>query len=433
MQYFNTAQMDRISLQTISKVVKKSFDNSLLTIDNSSAIYYDLDFIEGNIHTLKQIFPSSTIHTIAVKANPLIKILGMLNKFGVGVETASISELDIGHKLGFPSYKIVFDSPTKTWSELQYALKLGVHINADSLNELTRISELYSNIESQSNIGIRINPQVGSGTIKSTSVADKVSKFGVPIKKRGEIIEAYMKYKWLNSIHFHIGSQGISVTQLLEGWDEVYDLTKEINKGLENLGRQVKYFDIGGGFPVSYTTNDRPPTMKLYIKKASSLYPELFSDKYTLITEFGRYVSANTAFAISRVEYVKDEKSYKILSTHLGADFLLRKAYNPDDWHHDISVLDKYGNIKKGTDNVKYTIAGPLCFSNDIIGENLDLPPVNEGDFIVIHDVGAYTLSMWSRYNSRQVPKVVGYSGTDIDFIVLKEKESIDDLYNFWT
>ena len=423
---------DRILKKDISSILKKAINTEGLINKNDSAIvFYDLEFLNDRVDYIKQLFPGDSIHAIAIKANPLIKVLEIFKDANVGLETASLPELFLAEKTGINPAKIVFGSPSKTIDEIEYALKLGTHLNADSFIELTRIAKLYDQIKSDSNIGIRINPQVGSGTIKSTSVADKISKFGIPIDEhRQEIIELFLKYKWLNGIHLHIGSQGISIMQLLAGLKKVYELVEEINSLLDTKGRQIVFFDLGGGFPVSYNFDDPIPSIDKYIKLARVNYPELFSGKYKLITEFGRYINANTAWAASRVEYIKDESNYKILSIHLGADFLLRKAYDPLDWHHEISVLDRDGNIKTGRDSKKYIVAGPLCFAGDIIAKDIELPVVEEGDYIVIHDTGAYTLSMWSRYNSRQMPKVIGYR--DNSFCILKERESLNDLYNFW-
>ena len=193
---------DRILRKDISETFEKAINTEGLINKNDSAIiFYDLDFLNERVDSLKQLFPKDTIHAIAVKANPLIKILEEFKDANVGLETASLPELFIAEKLGFSSNKIVFDSPSKTTEEIEYALKLGTHLNADSFIELVRISKLYEATKSVSNIGIRINPQVGSGTIKSTSVADKISKFGIPIDEhRQEIIESFLKYKWLNGI-----------------------------------------------------------------------------------------------------------------------------------------------------------------------------------------------------------------------------------------
>ena len=420
---------DRININSISKIVKQSIEENVFLKYDTSLIVYDYDFLKNRIEKLKNLFPETTNHAIAVKSNPLIKILEYYRELGTGLETASLPELFIAEKVGIQVSKIVFDSPSKTREEILYALKLGVHLNIDSFSELKRVSNLLKDIDSKSNIGLRINPQVGSGTIKTTSVADKISKFGIPINEHyDEIVKAYINNECLNGIHIHIGSQGISIEQLIHGLKKVYNLAEKINQSLRKLNRRIKFFDIGGGFPVSYGNNE-VPQIEEYVSRINQKFPKLFKE-YNIVTEFGRFVNANSAFAISRVEYVKNENDYKILSIHLGADFMLRKAYNPNDWHHEISVLDSKGNIKEGIDNKNYIIAGPLCFASDIIAKDLSLPVVEEGDLIIIHDVGAYTLSMWSRYNSRRIPKILGYKNNR--FSIIRNKEKNIDLYNFW-
>ncbi len=111
----------------------------------------------------------------------------------------------------------------------------------------------------------------------------------------------------------------------------------------------------------------------------------------------------------------------------------LRKCYNPGDWHHEISVVDRSGHAKSSGEMKKYTVAGPLCFAGDIIAREIELPEVNEGDYLIIHDTGAYTLSMWSRYNSRQIPEVIGYRNDGERFELLKAREDIERIQDFWS
>lgn len=410
--------------------------DGLISTDDTALLFYDLDFLSERIINLKNLFPQNTFHAIAVKANPLIKILKHINTLDAGLEVASIAELHLAQEAGFPSGKIVFDSPAKTNQELEYALKTGVWLNADSFDELDRIGAILRNIKSESKIGIRLNPQVGSGSIQITSVSDFISKFGIPLDDHREKLKEYFfKYEWLKGVHVHVGSQGCPASLLLGGIKKVLDFANEINESFKDqyVAKRIEVFDMGGGLAVSYDENISAVSMKEYRALLEEKIPGLFSGNFKLITEFGRYIHANTGWAASRVEYVKREKNYNIIMTHLGADFLLRACYNPKDWHHQITVVDKDGNLKTGKDHYKYWVAGPLCFAGDILAKDIELPVVEEGDYILIHDVGAYTLSMWSRYNSRQIPKVLGYHGIKGDFEILKDREDLQDLIDFWS
>lgn len=419
-------------VEAIPAYIQKVVSNKRILRNNNAVIVYDLEQISERIQKLQYYFPRNTLHALAIKANPLLNLLRLQQTDGVGLEAASLPEVYMAMKAGYKAKDIVFDSPCKTIEDLEFALTAGVRINADSLEELERINELYRELGSKSIIGLRINPQLGIGKIKATSVAGLVSKFGVPMdEQEAEILEAYSKYKWLRGIHLHIGSQGMSQDQLVRGVEKVYKMATRIKELRAALGWHFDMFDIGGGFPVSYSKNRIAPDIKDYVDTLKRRCPKLFDGTYKLITEFGRYIFANTATAITKVEYVKDFQDKKVAITHLGADFLLRKIYNPEDWHHDLSVVDSKGNLKIGVDHKPYMVAGPLCFGGDIIEEHVELPVIEPKDRLLIHDVGAYTLSMWSRYNSRRIPLVLGYSRGELT--VLKKKESMLDILKFWT
>lgn len=412
----------------LSHAIKKK---GLFTQSDSAVIFYDLSLIKKRINELKKYFPPNTLHTAAIKANPLFNILRFIQKLNIGSEAASLPELFLAQQAGFHSDKIVFDSPIKTKEEIEYALKSNVHINADSLYELERIARLKNKINSKSTIGIRINPQVGVGRIKMTSVAGEYSKFGIPIKEfRKELLASFVKYNWLTGVHLHIGSQGCDIKMLVEGSKIVYDFVTEVNDHLKR--KQINIFDIGGGMPVSYNKNETPPSMKMYSELMRKNCRQLFTNEFDIITEFGRWILANTGWAVSKVEYVKKSNRIDTIMIHLGADMFIRKIYNPKDWHHEISVVDLNGRLKTGK-RKNYCIAGPLCFAGDILEREIFLPEVREGDLIIIHDTGAYTSSMWSRYNSRQFPKVIGYENDGKKFLILKQRESLESIKKFWS
>ena len=149
-----------------------------------------------------------------------------------------------------------------------------------------------------------------------------------------------------------------------------------------------------------------------------------------MITEFGRAIHANCGLAVSRVEYVKPAQQLAVI--HLGADLLLRPVYRPQDWQHEFFVLDRLGNPKPGPTH-PLTIAGPLCFAGDCLARDVPLPAVEPGDWLVIRDVGAYTLSLWSRHCNRGIPAVIGYDPARTAALrVLRPQETPADVVRFW-
>ena len=419
----------RIHDDTVTTVLGKAIKNKLLNDDNSSLILYDLDYLKERITNVQEFFPSTTLHAVAIKSNPLPVILEYLKRLNAGAEAATLPEVYLAEKSGYTSEDIVFDSPAKTCKDIEYVLKKGYHINADSMDELERIDNLITDFDTNSTAGLRINPQTGTGDIHMTSTSGQYSKLGVPLDEKKHLIEeCYDKYQWLNGVHLHIGSQGYSVDQLIQGIKKVYDFIEDINPVINN---RIKIFDIGGGLPVAYKKNQEDPSIKEFVHKLRRNCPQLFSDRYKIITEYGRYIHANTGWVASRVEYIKKSNDCNTAVIHIGSDLLMRRCYFPEQWHHEISVRDKQGREKKNKP-VTYTVAGPLCFQGDIIARNIELPELEQGDYVIIHDTGAYTLSMWNRHLSRQIPLTVGYFNKGNQFISVKEKESLEDIYNFW-
>jgi diaminopimelate decarboxylase len=207
----------------------------------------------------------------------------------------------------------------------------------------------------------------------------------------------------------------------------VYDLGRDIAR--EQGPGRLTTFDLGGGLPTAYRDGDEPPTPADYVAALGERCPGLFDGSLTLVTEFGRMLAAPCAVAASRVEYVKGQRGHRTAVLHLGADLFVRECYNPKFWPHRTGLLDHRGRAKTGRAGL-WHLAGPLCFSGDFPVWQAKLPDISAGDIVVVRDVGAYTLSMWSRYNSRQMPRVLGVrQGL---FSVLREREEPQDVVRFW-
>lgn len=418
----------RISIEETATIVRAVRRHHGLG-QSASVIIHHMDLMRARLAALQAAFPEGTLHAVAIKANPLLEILREIVRRGCGLEAASIEEVQLALAADCPAEHIVFDSPAKTPEEIEQALCWGVHLNVDNFDELERVAAVRSLVESKSVVGLRINTMVGSGTIRHTSVSKTGSKFGVSwMCDRPQVIAAFDRYSWLSGLHTHVGSQGCDLQLLVEAASRISILRQAI---MEETGREVPYIDLGGGLPTSYCTGTTAPTPAQYRSLLDKQVPALFAPEVSLITEFGRAVHANCGIAASRVEYVKPSQCLAVI--HLGADFLLRRVYCPQDWLHEIFVLDRRGFPKTGKPT-PITIVGPLCFAGDIVASDILLPPIEEGDWIVIRDVGAYTLSMWSRHCSRAIPPVLGYDPHLTEKLrVLRHGETANDVVRFWS
>lgn len=327
---------------------------------NKLALVYDLDAIDMAFQALLTSFPSHFEHRFAIKSCPLAFFLRRAIENGVGLECASIVEVQHALRLGCAPSKIVFDSPCKTRRDIAFALSAGVEVNADNFDEL-EIIRAHAEELFQSNfpectprfaghlprIGLRVNPLLGAGSNKVLSVSTVHSKFGVPLTpaNRVKIIEFFRENPWMSGLHCHVGSQGCTLEMLARGGAIISELANEIDAAA-GVSR-VKVLNIGGGLPSNYDSDDVAPTFASYVDVLRSCAPLLFErNGRTILTEFGRAVSSKTGWTISEVEYVKqhepvEDSSAQLAQTaiiHAGSDLFVRTCYVPALFPHRLSV-----------------------------------------------------------------------------------------------
>ncbi|MFB8026287.1 MULTISPECIES: diaminopimelate decarboxylase [unclassified Streptomyces] len=408
-------------------------EEGLLGENRPLAGFLDADGIRDSVVALRDAFAAGpdvqVLHTFAAKAASLIPVLRLLAESGMGCEVASPGELRLAVEAGFPPARIVLDSPAKTRDELRLALALGVAVNADSLGELRRIEGLHSP-GSASVLGLRVNPQVGGGSIGAMSTATATSKFGVALRDPGareQVVQAFADRPWLTRLHAHVGSQGCSLELIASGIAETYRLAEEINGRLGT--RRVTGIDIGGGLPVNFADDEARPAFTEYVAALRTAAPGLFDGRYDLVTEFGRSLLAKNGFIGARVEYTKDAGGRRIALTHAGAQIATRTVFMPDAWPLRVGAFDGTGRPRSGPPMVQ-DIAGPCCFAGDIVAHARELPELREGDFVTLYDTGAYYFSTPWAYNSLPRPAVYGFAGGPgaIRFAPVRDAQSLDSV-----
>jgi diaminopimelate decarboxylase len=390
--------------------------------------------LQGLTHSVKDLlgaFPDHFRHCFAVKANPYQKVLKSLHLAGMGAEVASLPELELALKAGFKAGEIVFDAPVKTPQEIDRALHLGIAFNIDNFQELERVIKWFENNSSTSSIGFRINPQIGAGSVASTSTATMTSKFGIGIKDKGnreQLVEACKNHAWIDTIHVHVGSVGCPLDLMCKGIAVAMELADEINHETGTL--QISKFDIGGGLPVDFSQDKDNPGFHEYVRALREAVPDLFDPKYHVTTEFGRAIIAKNAVTIGRVEYAKTMGGTPIALTHVGVQTLIRTVYEPENWRRRISAFNSTGETKNGT-LIEQDIAGPACFSGDLIAKQRALPLLEQGDYIMVHDTGAYQFSNHYQYNALPRIPVYGYTIDNeerLNFESISQGQSTDDV-----
>ncbi|WP_143631322.1 diaminopimelate decarboxylase [Streptomyces sp. 1-11] len=419
------------------EAVRGAVEQGLLGPDAAVVGLLDVTGIRESAGALRAAFDAvvapgtPVLHAFAVKASPLVPVLRLLHEEGIGAEVASPGELALVRAAGLPPENTVLDSPAKTPAELREALALGVAVNADNPQELDRLDALVASAATRSPLGIRVNPQIGGGTIGATSTATETSKFGVALRDEGArewVVQAYADRPWLTRLHAHTGSQGIPLALLARGVAETYALAEEINARIGR--RQIDTLDIGGGLPVNFESEATAPTYAQYARTLKAEVPGLFDGRYGLVTEFGRSLLAKHGTVVARVEYAKSSGGRRIAVTHAGVQVATRTVYAPGAWPLRIAAYDAKGRPKPGPE-VTQDVAGPACFSGDLLAEGRSMPPLEQGDYAAALDTGAYYFAHHYAYNSLTRPGVYGFApdaAGGVAFATVREPQTVAEV-----
>lgn len=432
------AEAERVARR--DDAVRAAVEQGLLTPDQPVVALLDVTGIRASAAALRAAFDTVTapgtpvLHAFAVKAAPLVPVLRLLADEGIGAEVASPGELALARAAGLAPARTVLDSPAKTAAELREALALGIAVNVDNPQELERVDAMVRSAPTRSPIGLRVNPQVGGGSIGALSTATATSKFGVALRDEGArawILRAYADRPWLTRLHAHSGSQGMPLSLMAQGVAETYALAEEINRHVGR--RQVDTIDIGGGLPVNFGSDATAPTYAQYARLLAEVVPGLFDGRYGLVTEFGRSLLAKHGTVLARVEYAKTAGGRAIAVTHAGVQVAARTVYAPGAWPLRIAAYDAKGRPKPGPDVVQ-DVAGPACFAGDLLAEGRALPLLEQGDHAAALDTGAYYFAHHYAYNSLARPGIYGFvpggdGGTGgVRFAVVREPQTLEEI-----
>ena len=376
----NNLYIENVSVQ---KIIKKF---------GTPSYCYSLKKIKLNIKNFKKNFRSvNPLLCFAVKSNSNIQILKEIKKMGVGADVVSKGELLLALKAGINSKKIVFSGVGKSQDEIKLAINKNILlINAESESEIDLIEKIAKVKNKKINIGIRLNPNIDSKSIRKISTGKKDDKFGLTEKNFLKIIKKYRTSKNLNikCLSVHIGSQ-------ITSYKPYERMLKVIRSVIKKSNYNFDYIDLGGGIGIKYNSDTK---IFNYYKYNSIIKKFLIDHKSKIIFEPGRSIIGDTAVLLTKVVYIK--KTNKINFVILDAamnDFMRPAIYGAT--HKIISKKKNKKKIKK-----KHEFVGPICETTDKFSSISKFQMLNEGDCLAICDVGAYGMVLSSNYNLRPKP-----------------------------
>lgn len=374
---------------------------------------YDTEAIKEHLDCFREGFSSVDLKVkYACKALTNMSVMKYLLKQGTGLDTVSLSEIQMGLNVGFRPEDIVFTPNCVDFSEIEEAVLLGVKINIENLSNLEKFGKKYG---ATVPVCIRLNPQIAA-----QSNSDKVdwwhkqSKFGISLDQIDDIKTLEAKYDLtIDGIHIHSSSVIMSPEIFISGAKAVFDIAMRFEK--------LDFIDFGGGIKVDVGDgNEVIDVLELgkQLDTEFSSFCQKYGRKLQLWFEPGRYLVGNAGYLITTCVVRKRNGGSEFVGVDSGFNHLIRPMMY-EAYHEIINVSNPKAELKK------YTVVGNICeIDNFAIDRNL--PETREGDIIVIKSAGAYGYSMASNYNSRFRPPEVMI--LDKKASLVRKRDSYEDL-----
>lgn len=356
---------------------------------------YDEKGIRENCKRLKEAFAWNKGYReyFAVKATPNPFIVKILQELGCGVDCSSYTELMMAKALGFKGEEIMFSSNDTPREDFEYAASINATINLDDITHIDFLEEICGIPET---ISCRFNP--GGFFQIANSIMDNPgdAKYGMT---REQIIEAYKILKSKGAKHFGIHAFLASNTVTNDYYPTLAKILFELAVELRNeTGCDIKFINLSGGIGIPYKPDVEPNDIAVIGEGVRKVYEEVLTANgmgdVAIYTELGRFMLGPYGGLVTKA--IHEKHTHK---EYIGVDACAANLMRPAMYgaYHHITVLGKENEPCDHT----YDVTGSLCENNDKFAIDRQLPKIDMGDYLFIHDAGAHGFSMGYNYNGK--------------------------------
>ena len=326
----------------------------------------------------------------AIKANPNLAVLKVMQREGLGADVVSGGELARALIAGMAGQDIVFSGVGKMPREMIQGLEAGIgQFNIESEEEGVELAAIAASRGLRAACALRVNPDVDAGTHEKISTGKAENKFGVPYDRVGGIYSRLAQLEGLEmrGLAVHIGSQLQSLEPLEIAFTKMGELLHELRAG----GQSVTTMDLGGGLGVPYRVGEVFPTPEEY----GAMVGRVTADWDTrLMFEPGRAITGNAGVLLTEVIRVKRSSNRAPFVVVDAAMNDLARPAMYGAWH-DFDAVQPSGS------RMVANVVGPICETGDTFAMGRDIDALAAGDLAVFRTAGAYGATMASSYNSR--------------------------------
>ncbi len=353
------------------------------------------------------------------KTNYLKAVCSLYHKLGAWAEVVSGFEYELARRLGRPGPEIIFNGPYKDEAELERAFRDGALVHADNHDELSRMEMVAGRTGMEPQIGIRVNLDCG--------MYPPWSRFGFNLES-GEAFQAARRIKnsprlKLVGLHCHIGTFILDPELYRRASAKLANFARALEA---ELGIEVKYLDLGGGFCSENTLHTQwlpgtqaNPTIDQFAEAVTGPLMEIDyppDKRPLLITEPGRALVDDGFVLISTVvagRRMPDGRPSIVIDA--GVNILFTSFW----YKHEVAPDSDSSFISELT-----AVYGPLCMNIDLVHPAALLPPLSLGTHLVFRHVGAYNMTQWMQFIRLRPAVVMVMQDGSVE--ILREAETVD-------
>jgi len=189
---------------------------------------------------------------------------------------------------------------------------------------------------------------------------------------------------------------------------------------------RLEFVNLSGGIGIPYKPEQDAVDLEKLGEEIRQLYEKIVVpnglDPLKIYSECGRMITGPYGYLVTTAIHHKN-----IYKNYIGVDACSANLMRPALYgaYHHITVLGKEG---APLDN-KYDVVGSLCENSDKFAIDRNLPKIDGGDILVIHDTGAHGYAMGYNYNGklRSAELLLREDGS---IKLIRRAETIDDYFS---
>ena len=331
----------------------------------------------------------------AVKANPNPTLIGILQEYGCGLDCSSATELMLAQALGCHGADIMLSANDVPAEDFRLAARLDATVNFDDITHIPLLAGAGGSAARARMLplqppaacfalanGPHGNP--GRGQVRHDPRPDRP---GLPPSEGA-------------------GGGGVRHPRLPGLQHPVQRVLSGPGPGAvpagaelkEETGCHITFINLSGGVGIPYRPSQEPNDIMAIGEGVHQAYDEVLvpagMDDVAIYTEMGRFILGPYGALVAQC--IHQKHTYK---EYAGLDACAANLMRPAMYgaYHHITVLGKENALCDHT----YDVTGGLCENNDKFAVDRNLPQIDIGDYVYIHDTGAHGFSMGYNYNAK--------------------------------